>query len=132
MSSTIAIPGIAISPVIREELSSFTDPEGQVIVHGKCYGGTSGMFIRIWPSTFLFDCHSSHRSELIYFEKITGFPFWTPVEAGKYHFFTLVFTALPSTCTFFDLKEIIPQSYGFEHLSIERNREDVYHLDFTS
>jgi len=104
---------------------------GQVTVHGTCHGGPWGTAIRIWPSTYLFDCHSPHASDLVFFEKISAYPFWTPVLANQTLHFTLIFTGLPATCQIFDLHEVIPESNGFYIPAIQRNKQDVYYLDFS-
>lgn len=130
MAEILSKPDVFISTKIKKKLAVLTKPEGQVIIHGQCKAGADGMAIRIWPTTFLFDCHSSHKSQLLFFENITGFPEWTLVRPFEDHLFTLIFSALPSECILFDLKEVIPQANGFEIPAIARNNTDVYHVDF--
>jgi hypothetical protein len=131
MPLIIEKPKTIIAPNLLKELQTFTSDQGQVIVHGICKTENEGTFIRIWPSTFLFDHHSSHVSELVHYERISGFPVWTEVKAHSTLGFTLVFTGLPSTCKVFDLQEVIPQSNGFYVPAIVRNEQDVYYLDFS-
>ncbi|MCE2790199.1 MAG: hypothetical protein LW630_09850 [Saprospiraceae bacterium] len=128
MPEIIQSPEVAIHEEIRNQLKTWITSEGQVIVHCLCKAGNEGMWLRIWPTTYLLDCHSPHRSELLFHENITAYPHWTTVLPHHQHQFTLIFSALPSDCILFDLKEIIPQSNGFEFVSIPRNQTDVYLL----
>lgn len=105
--------------------STEVEEQGTVIVH-CLYRGTGA--VRIWPSTFLFDRGSSHRSKLLHAEDISIAPVWTQVDSKGSHRFTLFFEALPKNCTVFDLKEIIPQPGAFEITGIRRNTEDVYRV----
>lgn len=128
----ITYPESVVAPEVVEELLECYKPEGQVIIHGLYKAPPSGpVFIRIWPTTYLFDKDSSHRSELVWFEKISCMPYWTEVPEDSFFTFTLVFSALPTSCTMFDLKEIIPDSGAFQILDIRRNEDDVYFLDFS-
>jgi hypothetical protein len=121
-----------IADQLLEELKAINVAEGQVIVHGLFKSPPAeNVFIRIWPTTFLFDKHSDHRSELVWCDKIALFPQWTEVSADTFFTFTLVFTALPSSCTVFDLAEVIPESGGFFIGDIIRTSEDVYYVDFS-
>lgn len=130
MPVIIENPKVNVAPSILEELKTFVAEEGQVIIHGLAYGGFTGTAIRIWPTTYLFDRDSPHRSELLHYEKISAFPIWTPIDPGKIFTFTLIFGGLPSSCTVFDLKEVIPENNGFHVPDIIRNRQDVYFLEF--
>lgn len=130
MPQIINNPVINISPEILKELNEFTVEKGQVVVHGLTKRTNEIQFIRIWPTTYLFDLHSDHISELVYFEKITGFPSWTEIPPDRDYHFTLIFEGLPKSCKVFDLAEVIPQSNGFYVPSINRNEQDVYYLDF--
>ncbi|MCZ2102716.1 MAG: hypothetical protein LC107_14400 [Chitinophagales bacterium] len=123
-------PKVSIVPNLLEELETFTADQGQVIIHGIVNGGSLGTAIRIWPTTYLFDRGSSHKSELVHYEKISAFPQWTDVPPYSNYTFTLVFSGLPEDCKVFDLKEIIPQNGGFVVAGIVRNRQDVYFLEF--
>ena len=123
-------PKISVSHSLFDQLQSAVNEQGQVVIHGFITAEEESVFIRIWPTTFLFDLHSTHKSHLVYFEKISAFPAWTEVKARSSLTFTLVFTGLPKTCRVFDLIEIIPQFNGFQVSGIRRNAEDVYFLDF--
>jgi hypothetical protein len=103
--------------------------EKQVTVHCSfnCPDGLPQL-IRVWPSVFLIDKHSAHRSKLMFHDNITLYPYWTPVEGGKPYQFTLIFSGLPSSCILFDFLEEIPQEGGFFVPSITRNKTDVYHI----
>lgn len=131
MPSIIEKPQVNISPSILKDLKTYTSDFGQVTIHGICKTKNDSTFIRIWPTTYLYDVHSPHVSELVHFEKISGFPVWTEVKAHSQFGFTLIFSGLPSSCTLFDLKEIIPQSNGFHIPAIKRNELDVYYIDFS-
>lgn len=128
----VAEPEIKIpKPKISEELKTFPDFESQVIVHG--YFKNAGEWpelIRIWSTTFLIPHNSFHKSRLVHFENITLFPYWTPIQVGTTHRFTLIFGSLPKSCVLFDLVEEIPQSGGFEIRNIHRNKSDVYEISF--
>ncbi len=131
MSPTIIDkPKTKIDKKVLKALQAYASTEGQVIIHGFVKTQHDDMFIRIWPTTFLFDQHSSHQSELVHYEKISGFPTWTLVPAHSEFVFTLIFSALPKSCIIFDLVELIPQSNGFQVKNILRNDTDVYYLDF--
>lgn len=127
MSTIITKPKVEISEDLLAELETFTQTEGQVIIHCLLYSTrTTGTLIRIWPTTFLFDKNSEHRSSLVTAENITFYPVWQEVPAGKVAHFTLIFTSLPKSCTSFDLVEVIPQLNGFTASNIQRNNTDVY------
>lgn len=128
----IAEPEIKIpKPKIAEELTLLPDTEGQVTVHGFFKNrGEWPELIRIWSTTFLIANNSFHKSRLVHFENITLYPYWTPIEVGVTHRFTLIFTGLPKSCKTFDLVEEIPQAGGFEIRNILRNRTDVYQINF--
>lgn len=131
MAHIISTPSPVMLPGLMQELESYASQEGQVIIHGVCRANEIPIFIRIWPTTYLFDQHSSHISELVHFEKISAFPAWTEVKSHLDFGFTLVFTGLPKSCVSFDLQEVIPQANGFYVASIPRNKTDVYFLDFS-
>lgn len=95
--------------------------ENQTIVH--CICGQDAAY-RIWPSTFLIEHNSDKKAKLITAYNISFYPNWTLKNKGEK--FTLIFEGLSKNCVVFDLKEIIPQSGGFEANSIVRNNSDVY------
>lgn len=97
-----------------------------VYVHCKFQIPTPGMLIRIWRTTVLKDCHSAGQSQLLHAEKISYAPQWTMLPDRGTYSFLLIFSALPKTCTHFDLIEQIPQSGGFMVKNISRNKTDVY------
>jgi hypothetical protein len=130
MPSFIENPVVFISDELKKQLKELTFEFGQVVVHGICKSNDYPISIRIWPTTFLFDHHSPHISELVHFEKISLFPDWTSISPNKEYAFTLIFSGLPNSCKMFDLQEVIPQSNGFYIPSIPRNDTDVYFLDF--
>jgi hypothetical protein len=87
-----------------------------------------GMLIRIWKTTFLSDCHSTGKSQLIHAENISYAPDWTMIPDNGVYSFLLIFSALPKSCVLFDLIEDIPQPNGFLVKSIKRNKTDVYRI----
>lgn len=128
MGKTAYQEELAVLEQIQEELDVLTDEERQVIVHCT-YKNTFDLgLIRIWKSTFLIDKDSLHKSILLHAFNITIFPEWKMVNKGETLIFTLIFSALPKSCSRFDLIEDIPQEGGFEVLNIERNLNDIYHL----
>ena len=125
----ITKPKVEIEESLLHQLQTFTQTEGQVIVHCLLYSTRkTGTMIRIWPSTFLFDNDSPHKSELVLAENISYYPTWQEVPAGKVAHFTLIFSALPKSCSSFDLIEVIPQLNGFTAADIQRNDSDVYFI----
>lgn len=103
--------------------------DSYVYVHCQFPIPAPGMLIRIWKTTVLKDCHSSARSELIHAENISYAPQWTLVPDTGVYSFLLIFSALPKTCTLFDLVEDIPQPGGFLVKNIARNKTDVYRIN---
>lgn len=129
MPTIITKPKIHISQEILEQLQTFTQSEGQVIVHCLLYSTIkTGTLVRIWPTTYLMDKHSDHRSTLVTAENITFYPTWQQVPPGKIAHFTLIFSGLPKSCSVFDLLELIPQANGFQASHIKRNETDVYYI----
>lgn len=132
MSPTIITkPKIEIAPELLAMTKTLIQAESQVVIHCLITAPWySEIGVRIWPTTYLYDHHSSHESELVHFENISAYPEWTMVQPGKSSFFTLFFSGLPKSCTTFDLKEEIPELEGFEVLAIKRNETDVYYVKF--
>jgi len=131
MPSIIEKPEVVIEKSLLHALQQYTATESQVVIHGIISPKDEMCYIRVWPTTFLFDKHSSHVSELVYFEKISGYPIWTQIQPNKQFHFTLIFTGLPKACSAFDLHEVIPEFSGFYIPDIVRNERDVYFVDFT-
>ena len=120
-------PSIDIAPDLLSELESQIHEQGQVVVH-CIHNNDYPSYVRIWQTTYLYDHHSDHRSELVHAEKITYYPIWTPVFSGN-SFFTLIFSGLPRSCTMFDLIEHCDNQAGaFKVLNIKRNDTDVYYV----
>ncbi len=99
-----------------------------VYVHCEFQSLSPGMLIRIWKTTFLNDCDSASKSQLVHAENISMAPQWTMVPDGGFYNFLLIFSALPKWCTRFDLAEEIPQAGGFLVRNIQRNKSDVYRI----
>ncbi|MBT8191596.1 MAG: hypothetical protein HKO89_07330 [Saprospiraceae bacterium] len=128
-SILIEEPKINISPSLLEELEHQIHEQGQVVVH-CILESLFPTYIRIWPTTYLYDQNSPHKSELVHAEKISYFPVWTLTEGGE-TYFSLIFSGLPKTCLVFDLIEHCSNESGaFKVLSIPRNEQDVYYVQF--
>ncbi|MDX1685362.1 MAG: hypothetical protein R3275_09005 [Saprospiraceae bacterium] len=129
-ATIITKPKVEIDPEIRRQLRTKTDEEGQVIVHCLYRDRLPwGSAIRIWPTTYLLDCDSDHKSELVHTENISLYPSWTPCDPFSDTHFTLIFTGLPRTCTKFDFEEFCDNSGGeFVARNIPRNSSDIYYL----
>ena len=115
---------------IDSELLTNIEEESQVIIHCCMTADEYANAARIWSSTFIIDNQSGKRCQLVFADGITMYPNWTYIEEGSSLNFTLIFNGLPKSCKSFDLVEIIPQAGGFEYRKINRNKSDVYHLDF--
>jgi hypothetical protein len=120
---------VKIAPDLLKEIAEQIHEQGQVVLH-FLYQPDANMeysLIRIWPTTYLYDRHSLHRSQLVHTELISLAPEWTPVGGGKKHYFTLIFSGLPQTCKLFDfIEECNSDGPPFELRGIERNNSDVY------
>jgi len=115
-----------IETVTKTEVKTLESEERQTIVHCSITGEGSEAY-RIWPSTYLIEHDTYRKAKLITAFNISFAPQWT-LNDGKG--FTLVFEGLSKNCSFFDLKEVIPEDGGFEVLGIRRNNMDVYQVDF--
>ena len=124
-----AEPKTKVDVAIKCDVQQIVDEEKQVTVHCKYSAANEGDMIRIWKSTFLYAKDSSHKSSLIHTLKISIYPSWTFIEAGKSFFFTLIFSGLPRSCKSFDLIENIPGPGGFLVENIRRNNLDIYNVD---
>lgn len=131
LEAPVVQPQTEVEEVVSYQLKGEIDVESQVIIHCTFTSTGWGEGIRIWPSTYLYDNNSPHRSELLYSENIAKFPQWTFLKPFKKAHFTLVFSGLPKSCKSFDLIEEIPQNDGFEFFNILRNKTDVYHIDLS-
>jgi hypothetical protein len=126
------LPPVTKPKIDTEVLSSIaTEFLEDSFVYVHCYfeNTTKDMLIRIWRTTYLIDRSSSSRSELVHIENITFAPLWTLIPDNATYNFLLVFSALPKSCTHFDLVEERPQPGGFFIQGIQRNERDVYHVD---
>ena len=113
------------------EVKTLPEKEHQVIIHCIHTAGADGMYIRIWPTTFLIAKGVQHRSELVLAENIPMAPEWMNVPPGSTVQFSLIFTGLPKSCLFFDLVEEIPEPGAFLFPNIQRNESDVYTIHFS-
>jgi hypothetical protein len=129
----ITQPKIHIDAEILAGLKNQTEELGQVVLH-FLYNAplTSFMNIRIWPTTYLYDQHSSHRSDMVHVENIVLAPMWMPCLPGEKLYFTLVFSGLPKSCSVFDfIEECYVEGGAFEARGIHRNESDVYYLEMS-
>ena len=125
MPTIIENPTIEIAPDLLAELEHQVEEQGQVIVH-CLHATTVTAYIRIWPTTYLYDIHTDHASHLVHAEKISYYPIWQKVRPGE-AYFTLIFSGLPKSCTVFDLHERCDNEHGaFKVFGINRNKTDVY------
>jgi hypothetical protein len=125
----ITKPDVSIDTDTLLQLKTITQEESQVIVH--CSYTSQGFMdlIRIWPTTYLIDQGSDHKSELVHAENVSLAPIWTRLEYGETRVFTLIFSGLPKSCTVFDFIESVPEPNGFEIRNIKRNASDVYFVE---
>ncbi len=125
----ITKPDVLINANTLLQLKTITLEESQVIVH--CSYTSEGFMdlIRIWPTTYLIDQGSDHKSELVHVENVSLAPIWTRLEYRETRVFTLIFSGLPKTCTVFDFIESVPEPNGFEIRNIQRNDADVYFVE---
>ncbi|GLR15865.1 hypothetical protein [Portibacter lacus] len=125
----ITKPKVEIDPSLLNDLKTQIHEQGQVIFH--CLYNNRFFFetaIRIWSSTYLYDHHSDHKSELVHAEKIVYAPEWQMVPPMSSSHFTLIFSGLPKSCTLFDFVEQTNSEQGaFIFKNIERNNQDVYY-----
>lgn len=132
MSTTVITkPKVEISESLLSQMKTQVDEVGQVIIHVlfRVPVMLYPTYIRIWQSTYLYDCDSPHKSELAHAENITLYPEWYECMPGTTHFFSLIFTGLPKSCTRFDFIEHCSNEAGaFKVMDIERNETDVYYL----
>jgi len=129
MSHIITKPEVEIASELLVDLQALIQEEGQVVVH--CLSSAAAdydYYIRVWPTTYLLDQDSPHRSDLVHVEKVTMAPIWQLVPAGTVANYSLIFSGLPKSCTVFDLEEIIPLPGRFSAKSIVRNDTDVYYI----
>lgn len=112
-----------------EEVQSLHSCEAQVIVHCKIFADNIGDRFRIWPATFLQDEMTHAKSKLVHAVNVPYYPMWKIAGHTGWHTFTLVFEALPKTCTTFTLIEEIPEPGAFVVSGIFRNISDIYNIE---
>jgi len=130
MATVVTKPEIEISSEIKKRIKHQVEEMGQVVIHFTV-DNPSGQdsYIRIWPTTYLYDQHSSHNSELVHIENIVYYPDWQLCPGGSGTQFTLVFSGLPKSCRTFDfIEHCTNQGGAFEVRDIARNKSDVYYL----
>jgi len=132
MSSTVITrPKIDIAPSLLDEIKTQIHEMGQVVLHFLYSTPPSSYpsYIRIWPSSFLYDKNSPHKSELVHAENITYYPKWHECTPGSTYFFSLIFSGLPKSCTSFDfIEHCTNQAGAFSVHDIARNESDVYFI----
>ncbi len=128
-SDILTKPKVEIKEEILEELKPQECEDRQVVLHCEIpLAFHFGMLIRIFSTTYLYDAHSTHKSDLVHFENIVLGPAWKQIPPGERIKFSLYFTGLPKTCSLFHFKEEISDQSGFSFRNIVRNDRDVYHL----
>lgn len=129
----IAEPPVKVKPAIDIEVLAAIEAEmledSYVYVHCYIENDAKDMLIRIWKTTFLVDANSGTRSKLVHAENVSLAPMWTMVPDGCDFNFLLVFSSLPKSCSKFHLIEEVPTSGGFHISDIQRNMNDVYHIN---
>ncbi len=129
--TVVTKPKVEIDPDLLHKIEGQVHEMGQVVLH-FIYRSPLGDYpsmIRIWPTTYLYDQHSDHVSELVHAENITYYPTWHICPPGKDQFFTLIFSGLPRACQVFDFIEKCTNEIGaFRVLNISRNSQDVYYI----
>jgi len=132
MSTTVITkPKVDIAPSLLRKIKEQTEEMGQVVLHFiyNTPPNVEDMLIRIWPTTFLYDQDSAHKSDMVHVENITLYPVWYRCPPGTTTFFTLIFSGLPKSCTTFDfIEHCTNQAGAFEVRDIARNDSDVYFL----
>jgi len=129
MPTIITQPKVEIDQDILRKFQEQIQEAGQVVIH--CVSTDSlgwGMHIRIWPTTFLLDQGSSHRSEMVHVENIVLAPNWQYLAPAEKLHYSLIFSGLPKSCTTFDLIEFGEGKNCFSALDIARNKSDVYYV----
>lgn len=132
MSTTVITkPKVEIDPKLLKEIKTQVHELGQVVLH-FIYTVPQSLYpsyIRIWPTTFLYDKGSAHKSELVHIENISLYPTWYECQPGGKYYFTLIFSGLPKSCTSFDfIEHCTNQAGAFAVHDISRNNSDVYYL----
>jgi len=117
---------IAIDSQILAEVQE----EGQVIVHCSFYNDPKVFFgemgVRVWKETFLIDDATGVKVPLMKALGIVYQPNWYFLAPGETKRFTMIFEALPKSCTSFTLAEIIKEPGAFVVKGILRKNSDVY------
>jgi len=132
MKVTVDNPPVKVKPAVDEQVLASVEmsvlEDSYVYVHCSFHNTVEDALIRIWKTTFLVDHSSGAKSPLIHAENISMAPLWTVLAENRTHNFILIFSALPKSCTQFDLIEEISQPGGFHITNIQRNMLDVYHV----
>jgi hypothetical protein len=130
---TIKEPPVKAKPSVDMEVLASIHPElmddSYVYVHCHFENKWQDMLIRIWKTTFIIDRAGGTRSQLIHAENISYAPQWTLIPDNQPFTFLLIFPGLPKSCKQFDLLEEISEPGGFFVKNIQRNEQDVYHVD---
>ncbi len=133
MAVTIKEPPVKAKPSVDMEVLASIHPElmddSYVYVHCHFENKWQDMLIRIWKTTFIIDRAGGTRSQLIHAENISYAPQWTLIPDNQPFTFLLIFPGLPKSCKMFDMLEDISEPGGFFVKNIERNDQDVYHVD---
>lgn len=126
------MPTLAPELIVTPELLTNIEETGQVIVHASITCKAAWELVRIWQTTYLVDTESNRKSALLHVSNVAVAPNWTPIVYGQTLRFTLVFEALPKSCSRFHFMEVISEPGGFLIENIQRNQSDVYQIDLTN
>ena len=88
--------------------------------------------IRIWKTTFLVDHVTGERAKLLKAIDIPYAPDSRLVQTGTTARFTLIFDALPKSCTSFNMIEETSEPFPFNVFDISRNASDIYYVHITN
>ena len=131
--TTIKEAPVKTKPEVDVETLTSINPDtledSYVYVHCYFHNTMKDALVRIWRTTYLIDQRQGSRSGLVHAENISYAPQWTIIPDSRTFSFLLIFSALPKSCTHFDLVEEISLPGGFVVRHIPRNQTDVYHID---
>ncbi len=124
---------ISIAEELLAQVEKINQLEKQVIIHCTYNCKSKIDYLSIHENAVLQDENFIHKSNLHHVSNITIYPELIKIINKKQRQFTLVFSALPKDVTTFHLIQEDDEKEKSNELTeffIERNKKDVYHLDF--
>lgn len=124
---------IKIASELLTQIVKINEQEAQVIIHCTYNCKSKIDFLSIHENAVLQDENFIHKSNLLHVSNITIYPELVKIRNKKQQQFTLVFSALPKDVTTFHLIQEDDQKEKSTELTeffIDRNKTDVYHLNF--